>query len=875
MKFTNQDELHTYLTNQSKICKVGDFCDKNNILKIPVWLRAENGKKTPCFLKKYDTKKKDSCNPLSYPAWNKQEVQEHNDFIMNDSYYSKKVDTWIVLPNNTNMEVGKNEENNIHIIDCDSKEELWKLYQNGFPVLTTPYTLSSTKKLPHFYIKCNALYERILGSDLKPKREIDLLYWYAYEKMSRSVRGSEEIPLIPQKDLSDYLNMTQILSKGSDCPFEEGRKYAKQFYSRRLITARKETKQPAAVRIFDDGMTLRSCIDFSMGDVKVKPTWETISFDKIKKILEVLPVEKYDMCSGSFKLIRCIVSMLTPMNNPTDYILMIDEFMKKSPKYKGCWFNDTAKKFAQFINEDSYEGLRADWLYNQLKEVNKEMWIDMAFDKSRDLDIKAFAYLKKDDAVKVFNRYVSVLGGNRCEFISWTHRTKEYAFKTEAQIRTQFKNLYYSGFKKVLNADGEIELSPKEKKFIDEWLDSKYRSQYNGGVVFQPNLKETYDDQFNLFTPFEIDKMDDYNDEMEELEEWEVEEIIQPILQHLRYLSGDDMTTEVYEFTLKYIAHLFKFPHILPRVCIAWISNQGVGKNIMLDFLASLMGDKYYCSTSHIESVVGNFNEGIRGRFLVNINEVEQAHKYKEKLKELQTERRLETRQKCKDNLTIENYIRMFLTTNNLNGFHADLMERRQVIIQCSGITTTDHFKHELDYFPTLIKCMSSLRVKKAFLYYCRNYVNVEGNYNFPLHRPLTQCYRDIQSVNMPYVVKFITYMWKNNMGKENNGRVPAFSQKELKELYDDFQKSEGGSDINISSTSLLHKIKHHTIKHEDDKTWLEANPHAVFINPPRKKQLYFQLCDKRVENFFKVNGLVFEKIDFIASSEDETDDEC
>ena len=379
-------------------------------------------------------------------------------------------------------------------------------------------------------------------------------------------------------------------------------------------------------------------------------------------------------------------------------------------------------------------------------------------------------------------------------------------------------------------------------KFIEDWLDSKKRSQYNGGVVFQPNLKETYDDQFNLFTPFEVDKMDDYNDEMEKLEEWEVEEIIQPILQHLRYLSGDDMTTEVYEFTLKYIAHLFKFPHILPRVCIAWISNQGVGKNIMLDFLASLMGDKYYCSTSHIESVVGNFNEGIRGRFLVNINEVEQAHKYKEKLKELQTEKRLETRQKCKDNLTIENYIRMFLTTNNLNGFHADLMERRQVIIKCSGITTTDRFKHELDYFPTLIKCMSSLRVK---------------------------------SVNMPYVIKFIIYLWKNDYGKETKGKVPALSQKELKEVYDDFQKSEGGSDINISSTSLLHKIKHHTIKHEEDKVWLEANPHAVFINPPRKKQLYYQLCDKRVENFFKINGLVFEKIDFIASSEDETDDEC
>ena len=118
----------------------------------------------------------------------------------------------------------KKEENNIHIIDCDSKEELWKLYQNGFPVLTTPYTLSSTKSLPHFYIRCNNLYDRILGSDFKPKREIDLLYWYAYEKMTRSIRGTAEIPLIPQKDLGNYLNMSQILCKESECPFESTNK---------------------------------------------------------------------------------------------------------------------------------------------------------------------------------------------------------------------------------------------------------------------------------------------------------------------------------------------------------------------------------------------------------------------------------------------------------------------------------------------------------------------------------------------------------------------------------------------------------------------------------------------------------------------------
>ena len=120
------------------------------------WNNSNSSKmKAPCYLKE------SGISNLPYTLWNQTEVDEHNAFLdftnkpgWNKPYIDFCPDA-IVLLNNIDRLQEEGENPYICCLDVDSVYELYRLYLQGFPVFTTPYTLSTNKRLPHYFFYCS------------------------------------------------------------------------------------------------------------------------------------------------------------------------------------------------------------------------------------------------------------------------------------------------------------------------------------------------------------------------------------------------------------------------------------------------------------------------------------------------------------------------------------------------------------------------------------------------------------------------------------------------------------------------------------------------------------------------------------------------
>ena len=66
---------------------------------------------------------------------------------------------------------------------------------------------------------------------------------------------------------------------------------------------------------------------------------------------------------------------------------------------------------------------------------------------------------------------------------------------------------------------------------------------------------------------------------------------------------------------------MIQHPNKKTKVALCLMSEQGMGKNIVLDLFRSMMGMVYYYSTSTTTHILGDFNKDVEGKILINLNE--------------------------------------------------------------------------------------------------------------------------------------------------------------------------------------------------------------------------------------------------------------
>ena len=116
-----------------------------------------------------------------------------------------------------------------------------------------------------------------------------------------------------------------------------------------------------------------------------------------------------------------------------------------------------------------------------------------------------------------------------------------------------------------------------------------------------------------------------------------------------------------------HIAHKILYPHLKPRTAICIISEEGVGKNVILNTNAQIIGRFHYISTTNLGDIIGTHAEGIPSKLIVNLNEINFADSSKKKdaLKGIVSEDRMRVNAKNVRPYDVDVYALIIATSNN------------------------------------------------------------------------------------------------------------------------------------------------------------------------------------------------------------------
>lgn len=228
-------------------------------------------------------------------------------------------------------------------------------------------------------------------------------------------------------------------------------------------------------------------------------------------------------------------------------------------------------------------------------------------------------------------------------------------------------------------------------------------------------------------------------------------------------LCGKDGT--VYDYMVKYLAHLVQRPSERPNVCIVMNSKQGVGKNVFWEhFTKSIMGEQYLLSTATIDHVMGRFNMNYN-RLVVVMDEVSGRDTFarNDQIKSLITADELLFEKKGIDGIKIRNCGRYVILSNNDTPVKIEGSDRRFVVMRCAD----DHIGDQ-EYFKEVIKVFEDDQAMRAFYEYLMS-VDIDG-YSLPANRPITALYRELQEVSHHHSVRFMIDVYYDTLPEERPG---------------------------------------------------------------------------------------------------------
>jgi len=180
-------------------------------------------------------------------------------------------------------------------------------------------------------------------------------------------------------------------------------------------------------------------------------------------------------------------------------------------------------------------------------------------------------------------------------------------------------------------------------------------------------------------------------------------EAVELWLAHLRIMCNND--DEVGTYLTNWIAHSIQHPAVKPECAITMTSEEGSGKNIIINGLADLYGHSKKLETSSPETCIwGAHNAPMANAYFVVLSEVDKrnAKGADGKIKALITDRTAMINPKGKDQFAVKSFHRIFLITNSADPTKTSKKDRRNLIIRCSDEKIGDR-----DYFNNLTAALA------------------------------------------------------------------------------------------------------------------------------------------------------------------------
>lgn len=174
-----------------------------------------------------------------------------------------------------------------------------------------------------------------------------------------------------------------------------------------------------------------------------------------------------------------------------------------------------------------------------------------------------------------------------------------------------------------------------------------------------------------------------------------------------------DYDVALYDYLIRYIAHMLQRPQEKPGVMIVLLSGQGTGKGTFYKLLNRIWS-RTTLQVSDINQVVGQFNATLERNYAICMDEALFAGDKKslEKLKSLITEPKCSIEQKYQPARTIDSFHRFFASSNHHHFAQVDKDDRRFLFIRVSSIHQQDQL-----YFDAINDALDDDDVIAAMMY--------------------------------------------------------------------------------------------------------------------------------------------------------------
>lgn len=285
--------------------------------------------------------------------------------------------------------------------------------------------------------------------------------------------------------------------------------------------------------------------------------------------------------------------------------------------------------------------------------------------------------------------------------------------KSTNKIAEHFKNKKVTIEIEKETPDGDTIVTKKSKSFYQIWSEDPNMKEYNE-VVFDCNVKRVKPTQFNLFDGFAIA---DHRYCLEGDNFKKAQEGLKIINDQISILANHN--PEHVKLILYFLAQAIQQPHLLPMICLVFISDEGVGKDLFYKLIKNLFGAKYCFNVDSLDLIVGNFNSTAGGKIMGVINETDpvDSKKRRDNIKYAVTAEERPITGKYKDPVIAPNFCRLIFFMNRLTGFPVEKGARRPWVFNPSSENLPENIGAEesVKYFNNLAAAINDKNVLLEF----------------------------------------------------------------------------------------------------------------------------------------------------------------
>ena len=356
---------------------------------------------------------------------------------------------------------------------------------------------------------------------------------------------------------------------------------------------------------------------------------------------------------------------------------------------------------------------------------------------------------------------------------------------SRSEFLTKYDNLYFYE-------------NNKPKKFITFWLvDEKLRYYDNVGMYPNSNKIICPSTTYNLWVDWNINTVViDPNEVVDDLG-------LEFFINHIKLLCNFDETLTA--FVIRWLAQFLQYTHI-KTIELIFISSEGAGKGLFLEFLRTIMGSKkVFESTDPQRDIFGQFNTLLKDSVLVIFNEANRSNFFNQndKKKALITDEVLTINDKGKSSYQIHSNHRFITFTNNPDPSMKN--KRRDLFIRCS-----DSKIGNKEYFIEGFKYAKSLKTAKKIYDYLigLEVASTIGEFDIPTNSVYDTIIKEEQRSIVLQYLEYYCLMYPNQESNIGSNDLYTLFLDFLKDRHIKFEMTKPAFSMKITFYDLKHIVK-------------------------------------------------------------------